>query len=83
MNKNLVQRDKSELREFRKQNLGEMEEKLWEIWGTEKDSLFYYHSSEDRIVLSHTLYQHLDNVCYHNLNIIPTFFKGSHYKVVA
>jgi hypothetical protein len=24
-----------------------------------------------------------NNACYHNLNIIPTFFKGSHYKVVA
>jgi hypothetical protein len=24
-----------------------------------------------------------NNLAYHNLNIIPTFFKGSHYKVVA
>ena len=33
--------------------------------------------------VSARLYQHLDNTAYHNLNIIPTFFKGSHYKVVA
>ena len=25
----------------------------------------------------------INNNTYHNLNIIPTFFKGSHYKVVA
>ena len=48
--------DKKELREFRKQQLAEMEQKLKEIWTTEEDSLFYYHSSEDRIVLSHALF---------------------------
>ena len=48
-------RGKSELREMRKQMLGEMEQKLL---GTrpEEESLFYYHTSEDRIVLSHALF---------------------------
>ena len=48
--------DKKELREFRKQKFVEMEQKLKEMWTTEEDSLFYYHSSEDRIVLSHALF---------------------------
>ena len=48
--------DKKELREFRKQQFAEMEQKLKEMWTTEEDSLFYYHSSEDRIVLSHALF---------------------------
>ena len=48
--------DKKELREFRKQQFAEMEQKLKDIWTTEDDSLFYYHSSEDRVVLSHALF---------------------------
>ena len=48
--------DKKELREFRKQQFAEMEQKLKEMWTTEEDSLFYYHPSEDRIVLSHALF---------------------------
>ena len=33
-----------------------MEQKLKEMWTTEEDSLFYYHPSENRIVLSHALF---------------------------
>ena len=46
----------TELREKRKQWFAQMEQKLQESWSSEEDSLFYYHSSEDRIVLSHALY---------------------------
>ena len=48
--------DKKELREFRKQQFAEMEQKLKEMWTSEEDSLFYYHPSEDRIVLSHAMF---------------------------
>ncbi len=34
----------------------QMEQKLQEMHTKEDDSLFYYHSSEDRIVLSHTMF---------------------------
>ena len=34
----------------------DMEQKLRESWSSKEDSLFYYHSSDDRIVLSHALY---------------------------
>ena len=34
----------------------QMEQKLHESWSSEEDSLFYYHRSEDRIVLSHALF---------------------------
>ena len=34
----------------------EMEQKLQEMHTKEDDSLFYYHSSEDRIVLSHAIF---------------------------
>ena len=36
--------------------LTQMEQKLHESWASEEDSLFYYHRSEDRIVLSHALF---------------------------
>lgn len=45
----------SELKEIRRQMIAEMEEKLFEKSKPE-DSSFYYHSSEDRIVLSHALF---------------------------
>ena len=45
-----------DLRETRKQFFSEMEQKLQEMHTKEDDSLFYYHSSEDRIVLSHALF---------------------------
>ena len=40
----------------RKQMFAQMEQKLHESWSSEEDSLFYYHRSEDRIVLSHALF---------------------------
>lgn len=46
---------KDEVKEMRKQMLTEMEQKLHDAWSSEEDSLFYYHSSVDRIVLSHAL----------------------------
>ena len=48
--------DNEELREVRKQMIAQMEQKLHETWSSEEDSLFYYHRSEDRIVLSHALF---------------------------
>lgn len=46
----------NELREVRKQMFAQMEQKLHESWSSEEDSQFYYHPSEDRIVLSHALF---------------------------
>ena len=48
--------DKKELREIRKQKFALMEQQLNEIHPNEKNRLFYHHSSEDRIVLSHALF---------------------------
>ena len=48
--------DKNELREIRKQKFAEMEERLKELHPKEEDSMFYYHSSEDKIVLSHAMF---------------------------
>lgn len=48
--------NKEELRETRKQMFAQMEQKLQEMNPTEEDRMFYYHSSEDRIVLSHALF---------------------------
>jgi hypothetical protein len=48
--------DKNELKEIRKQKFAQMEQRLQEMHPKEEDSLFYYHSSEDRIVLSHALF---------------------------
>lgn len=45
-----------ELRNTRKQKFAEMEQKLKEIYPREDDRMFYYHPSEDRIVLSHALF---------------------------
>ena len=45
----------AELKEIRRQMIAEMEEKMFENSKPE-DSSFYYHSSEDRIVLSHALF---------------------------
>ena len=36
--------------------LAEMEQKLRETWSSEEDSLFYYHRTEDRVVLSHAMF---------------------------
>ena len=48
--------DKNELRETRKQMFAQMEQRLQEIHPKEEDRMFYYHSSEDRIVLLHALF---------------------------
>ena len=45
-----------DLREARKLWFAPMEQKLQEMHTKEDDSLFYYHSSEDRIVLSHAMF---------------------------
>ena len=45
-----------DLREKRKEWFSQMEQKLKETQPKEEDSLFYYHSSEDRIVLSHAMF---------------------------
>ena len=58
--------DKKELREIRKQKFAQMEQQLKEIHPKE-DSIFYYHSSEDRIVLSHALFWTMT---------LPQFFKS-------
>ena len=48
--------EKNELRETRKQMFAQMEQRLQEMHRKEEDRMFYYHSSEDRIVLSHALF---------------------------
>ena len=48
--------DKQTLRERRKEMLCQMEQRLRESQPREEDSLFYYHASDDRIVLSHALF---------------------------
>ena len=45
----------------------QMEQKLQESWSSKEDSLFYYQSSEDRIVLSYALFWTMT---------LPQFFKG-------
>ena len=50
---NMTQKERNKMR---KQMFARMEEKQHESWSSEKDSLFYYHRSEDRIVLSHALF---------------------------
>ena len=59
--------DKKELREIRKQKFALMEQQLKEIHPKEEDRIFYYHSSEDRIVLSHDLFWTMT---------LPQFFKS-------
>ena len=48
--------EKNELRETRKQMFAQMEQRLQEMHPKEEDRMFYYHASEDRIVLSHALF---------------------------
>ena len=63
----MAEMDKNELREIRKQKFAQMEQQLKEIHPNEEDSIFYYHSSEDRIVLSHALFWTMT---------MPQFFKS-------
>ena len=48
--------DKNELREIRKKKFALMEQQLKEIHPKEENRLFYHHSNEDRVVLSHALF---------------------------
>ena len=48
--------EKEELREACKQMFAQMEQRLQDMHPKEEDRMFYYHSSEDRIVLSHALF---------------------------
>ena len=59
--------DKKELREIRKQKFAQMEQQLKEIHPKEEDSIFYYPSSEGRIILSHALFWTMTQ---------PQFFKS-------
>ena len=54
--RNDMVKSREELMEVRKQMFAQMEQRLHESWSSEEDSLFYYHPSEDRIVLSHALF---------------------------
>ena len=45
-----------DLREMRKAWLDQMEQKLQERYPKKEDRMFYYHSSEARIVLSHAMF---------------------------
>ena len=47
--------NKEERNTFRKEMLGKLEEQ-WAKNNRPEDDLFYYHSSEDKIVLSHALF---------------------------
>ena len=53
---NDMAKSREELMEVRKEWFAPMEQKLKEMHTKEDDSLFYYHSSEDRIVLSHAMF---------------------------
>ena len=64
-------KSREELMEARKKWLTEMEQKLHESWSSEEDSLFCYHSSEDRIVLSHAMFWTMT---------LPQFFKSKMRK---
>jgi hypothetical protein len=52
----MAKMDNKDLREKRKEWFSQMETKLKEMNPKEEDSLFYYHSSEDRIVLAHAMF---------------------------
>ena len=66
-----MEKDLKELREKRKQWFDQMEQKLQETYPKEEDRMFYYHSSEDRIVLSHALFWTMTQ---------PQFFKSKMRK---
>lgn len=47
--------NKEERNSFRKEKIGKLEEQ-WAKNNRPEDDLFYYHPSEDKIVLSHALF---------------------------
>ncbi len=60
-------KSREELKEIRRQKFAQMEQQLKDMHPKEEDSLFYYHSSEERIVLSHALFWTMT---------LPQFYKG-------
>ena len=64
-------KSREELMEVRKEWFAEMEQKLHESWSSEEDSLFYYHRTEDRVVLSHAMFWTMT---------LPQFFKSKMRK---
>ena len=69
--KNDMGKSREELMEVRRQWFHDMEQKLQESWSSEEDSLFYYHRTEDRIVLSHAMFWTMT---------LPQFFKSKMRK---
>lgn len=67
----MIAKKNTDLREKRKLWFAPMEQKLQEMHTKEDDSLFYYHSSEDRIVLSHAMFWTMT---------LPQFFKSKMRK---
>ena len=64
-------KNKEDLREARKQCFSDMKLKPHESWSSEEDSLFYYHRTEDRVVLSHAMFWTMTQ---------PQFFKSKMRK---
>lgn len=64
-------KSREELMEVRRQWFHDMEQKLKESWSSEEDSLFYYHRTGDRIVLSHAMFWTMT---------LPQFFKSKMRK---
>ena len=60
-------KSREELKEIRRQKFAQMEQQLKETHPKEEDRMFYYHSSEERIVLSHALFWTMT---------LPQFFKS-------
>ena len=54
-NKDNIAMNKEDRNSFRKEMLGKIEEH-WAKSNSPEDDLFYYHPSEDKIVLSHALF---------------------------
>ena len=63
---------------IRKQRITEMERKLHETWSSEEDSLFYYHRSEERVVLSHALFWGDDAAS--DIETLPMILNGSRLR---
>ena len=52
---NTISMNKEDRKSFRKEIIGKLEEQ-WAKSNSTEDDLFYYHPSEDKIVLSHALF---------------------------
>ena len=61
-----------DLKEKRRRMFNEMEQKLKERMPVEEDRMFYYHSSEDRVVLSHSMFWTMT---------LPQFLVNDHFSV--